>query len=110
MNFIIKLSLIAILSYPSFCLGQSNLSGFHLESRNKADFVIDELMKKGYFDYSPYALLASNNTYYLIILDRSTHYSMVWVELSVLGDIKIDKVVNKNKSSQKIDMIFEYNH
>lgn len=108
MNLYLKVIIISILCFNNFCLGQNELSGFHLESRNKADFLIDELIEEGHFDLSPYALLASNNTYYLIILDRGTHYSMAWVELEKNGNIKVDKVKNIKTSNSILKKVFDF--
>ncbi len=103
-----KIVTLAIFFTNFLSIGQNEISGYYLESRKRADLVINKLLEKNYFDISPYALLSSNNSSYLIILDRNTHFSMAWVELKHFGKIELISVRNEPKSNKELEFIFDF--
>ena len=74
-----KLLFLSFILCVNFSFGQE-LNEFELKSRKKADHVFSKIAESQSHNF-PYLLLSSGNSYYLIIIDRKTHYTMVKANL-----------------------------
>ena len=103
---VLKLLFFFIL-FPSIGVSQRELSGFYLESRQKADSVYSKIIERETKSNNPYLLISSNNQFYLVVLDRDSHYTMVHCEFNQNGAIDIQKVINQEKSNTILNRAFD---
>ncbi len=98
-----------LILFFALCFGHSfsqKLNEFELESRNKADLVFKEIAGPQSEDL-PYLLFSSGNLFYLIIIDRKTHYTRIKVSLTQTDSIQVDSVKSIKKSNGILEKAFD---
>jgi len=97
-----------LILFFALCIGQSysqELNDFELESRNKADLVFKEVAESQSENH-PYVLFSSGNSFYLIIIDRKTHYTRIKASLTQNDSINVESVKTIKKSSEILEKAF----
>ena len=106
MTYKFYISLFLTFVFVQYVNGQDALTGYDLESRNKADLVFECLLEVQNIQQTPYVLLSSGNSSYFIILNRKSHYTMVWGKLLEDQSFKVTSLKNQNKSDKLIESAF----
>lgn len=81
------------------------LNEFELKSREKADLVFKQVAESQSKE-SPYILLSTSNSNYLLIIKRKTHYTKIKVTLDTNDSIKIESIKSLGLKDKTLEKAF----
>ncbi len=105
MTILKKIFTLVFILHFGFSFSQE-INEFEMESRIKADSVFEKIAKSQ-SENMPYLIFGSGNQFYIIIIDRKTHYSRIKVSLDSTDNATIESIKSLKYTDKVLKKAFD---